>query len=1061
MRLKPVRVFLGLLLLAGGSAAQVNTGTVSGVARDSSASIVPGVNITVKNLDTGLTRITVTDDKGHYQAPSLPLGNYEVQAEKEGFQTLIRRGIELTLGREALVNFELQVGSVSQTVEVTGEAPLIETTSSSVAGLVETTQIQNLPLNGRSFDELALLQPAVTLSRARTGSFQSGFTAKLSIRGARPEQNSFLLDGMDVTGPTNQIPGSVGGQSLGVDTVREFRVETGTFSAQYGRAAGGVISAVTKSGTNELHGTVFEFLRNDNFDAARWETNRAGFKKPEFKRNQFGFSLGGPVIENKLFFFGGYEALRERLGQTLQGVVPTESVRAGRVANINAAGVITSTDVVTVLPAAVPYLNLYPLPNGPIFISQTGAVNPNLGDYTLAYSQPTNENYLSGRVDLNLSERDSLFGRYTFDDGTEVASNFSGLIETDTGTRNQYFTVEETHIFSPTLLNTIRLGVNRTYTTARPEVALDDDVLNRLAFVDGRPLFKSQTSIQPGGGVSNLATGNVPRLWAWNVFSGADDLVVSRGSHSIKGGILIQRMQFNVYETSNSGGVMRFRTLQDFVQGRPRDIATLFLNRDLGIYQRFTYYSWYVQDDIHWTPRFTLNLGLRHEFYTGPREKFGNSCTLFSLETGIRCGGRTFPTSATIKNFAPRAGFAWDVFGDAKTSVRGGIGFYFDSMSPAWWYSAGNDPKPPFEAEISNAALLAANFPNVTRLLSAGVTNDVVQTPTGAHITATPSTLQYTFTLQRQLSATTALALGYVGSQGRHLFMRAQENIVTNGTILDGRKFFPGPPAGTTNQQIRRNPAFGNTRFVRTEANSTYNALIASVNNRFRGGLQFQVSYTLGKSLDVLSSSTSSQIMDTNNWKLDRSLSDHDVRQTLSSNFTWELPLGNSASGLASKLLAGWQVGGVWKVNSSYPVNITNNGANWSRNGSTGSSIQERPDLRPGASNNPVLGSPDKWFDPSPFVIPADGFYGNNGRNTLSGPHAVDADFSVVKNTSVSEQIKMQFRAEFFNAINRANFGTPSTELFDGARQPIPTAGRITETTGTSRQIQFGLKFSW
>ena len=320
-------VFIFLFVVAG--FAQVNTGTISGTVRDETGAVIPGVTVTVTNLETGNRRTVVTGDQGRFQAPNLAVGNYELEARKEGFRAEIRRGIQLTVGRQAAVNFELAVGVVTQTVEVTGEAPLVEMTGSSVSSLVDTQQIQDLPLNGRSFDELALLQPAVTVAKFAAPQLQGGYTTRLSIRGARPEQNNWLLDGTNVMGPTNSVPGSVGGQSLGVDAVREFKVETTTFSAQYGKAAGGVVNVITKSGTNQFHGTAFEFLRNDNFDAANFFDNAGNQPRSEFKRNQFGGSMGGPIIRDKTFFFGAYEALRERLGRTVFANVPTAAARTG------------------------------------------------------------------------------------------------------------------------------------------------------------------------------------------------------------------------------------------------------------------------------------------------------------------------------------------------------------------------------------------------------------------------------------------------------------------------------------------------------------------------------------------------------------------------------------------------------------------------------------------------------------------------------------------------------------------------------------------------------------
>lgn len=1042
---------IALLIACPLALAQVTTGTISGVVRDSTGAVIPGVSVIMRNLETGTTRTAVTDEQGRYQAPSLALGNYEVQAQKEGFQVEIRRGMGLTVGREAVVNFELQVGTVTQTLEVNGEAPLVETTASSVSALVETRQIENLPLNGRSFGELALLEPGVNISKFQgSGSFQSGFTTKISIRGTRPEQNSFLLDGTNVMGPMNQIPGSVGGQSLGVDAVREFRVETGTFSAQYGEAAGGVINVITKSGTNQLHGTVFEFLRNSALDARNFFD--PGSSPPSFKRNQFGFSAGGPIRKDKTFFFGTYEALRQSLGQTLIATVPTAGARQGLIPN-PATGQVQQ---VTVNPAIVPYLNLFPLPNGQDFRNGTG-------NLLQSYSQPTGEDYFMSRVDHSVSAGDSLFARYTFDNGRQTPST-SGLysfISDGNRNRNQYLTLGETHIFSPTLLNSARVGLNRTYQAVVPVIGLDDSLLNRLAFIPGQPLFKTASQVNPGSGISILGSTNTPRIWAWTTFEGADDVTKTVGIHSIKGGIIGKRIQFNVNETINAGGILTFGSLSSFLQGVPNDLRVGAPGAIGNEYWRYTYFGWYIQDDIRVNPRLTLNLGFRHEFYTGPKEKYGNFCNLDIISGPFHCGGSPFSTGASSKDFAPRFGFAWDVLGNGKTSVRGGLGVYYDSFAPTWWYATGDTQPPATRADIANPP-----FPNLYAALISGNPTIVQVSPTPSGISADPSTMQYSLTLQRQLSANTVLSAGYQGSVGRHLYTRGQENIVLPTILPDGTKFFP---AGG----IRLRTDLGNTRYVRTQANSDYNGLVVGLQKRLSRGLQFQLSYTYSKSMDTNSVPNTFQLMDTLNWKADRSLSDFDTRHNLSFNYIWDLPfghgrgLGSKLTGAVARVVGGWQVGGLAKIGSSSPLSITDSVKNWSRNGSTGSSIMERPNLLPGKSNNPVLGSPDKWFDPTVLQVQQLGFYGNLGRNTLSGPNQMTVDFSLLKNLDlprVSEQFHMQFRAEIFNILNRANFAVPpqtNLDLYDSNGNIIGNVGRLTTTSTSSRQIQFGLKFLW
>jgi len=1100
-----------LLLSPGFLRAQVTSGAISGTVRDGSGAVIPDVRISLKNVDTGVVRNATTNEQGRFQAPNLSLGNYEVQAEKEGFQMGVRRGIVLTVGREAVVNFDLQIGAVTQTVEVTEEAPLVETTGSSVSALVETVQIQDLPLNGRSYDELASLQPGITPSRFQTRAFQGGYTTKLSIRGARGEQNSFLLDGTDVMGPTNQIPGSVGGQSLGVDTVREFRVETGTFSAQYGRAAGGVLNVITKGGTNEFHGTVFEFIRNDNLDANRWAANRALLEKPEFKRNQFGFSAGGPIKKDKLFYFGSYEGLRDRLGQTLSATVPTPAARQRAVA------------------AVAPYINLYPLPNGPEF---TGG---NTAQYTEAYSQPTDEDFLTIRTDYSLSSSDSFFARYTFDDGArQQAASFSFLQENQ-GSRNQYLTLEESHIFTPSLLNTARFGINRTFSSLIPETpGIADSLKEQLAFIPGIPFLAFGNGITPGSGVSAMTVNaNIPRIWAWNLFEWSDDLTFTTGSHTFKGGVLFKRMQFNQIETLNAGGQYTFAGLEQFLNGRPQSVRVLQPGAGLSAGWRYNYFGWYIQDDYRISSRLTLNLGFRHEFYTMPTEKYDRVCNLDSIyglggtpdapNATFRCGGSLWPDYYKgMKNFGPKIGFAWDIAGNGMTSVRGGFGIFYDAMAPLWWVAPA-DTQPPASLLLtpSNSAACQAGtqttgclpFPNLLNFLVTG-TGAAQPGPSPAGFTGTPSSLQYTLTIQRQLGRDMVASIGYVGSVARHLWTRAQKNIVEPTILSDGRKCFNyaasqgGPNPSCPNGPLtRRNPTLSSrVLYNLSEANSTYNGLILSLQKRMSHGLQFQVSHTFSRALDTGSSisfgvtanaNATNGLLDPDNWKLDQSLSDLDVRHNFAFNSIWDLPVGpgkawgSNLGGPASALLGGWQVSGLLKIASSTPFTVGAASQNWSRNGSATPS--ERPNLAPGASNNPVsgtsagctlttfsstaavtgsqtvaggqkLGTPDLWFDPCAFRPPTFGFYGNLGRNTVSGPNLVSVDFSAIKNfdlKKISEQFRIQFRAELFNIFNHPSFGVPEFNIFDSAGRIIGNAGRISDTSTSPRDIQFGLKLFW
>ena len=1024
--------------------AQVTTATILGTVTDESGAVLPGVSVTLTHLDTNSTRTAVSDDSGRYRVPELPLGRYEVKAELQGFQTFLRRGLELTLGQEALINVSMKVGEISEQVVVTGAAPLVETSTAQLAGLVDDKKIRDLPLNGRSFTELAILQPGVVPARAAGRNLIVGQGQKISVNGSRVNATSFILDGTDINDSMGQSPGSVNGFILGVETIREFTTLLQTFSAEYGRASGGVVSAVTKSGTNELHGSLFEFHRNSALDAKNFY-DRADEAKPSFKRNQFGFVAAGPVVKNKTFFVGSYEAMRNRQGTTTPLIkVPNAQMRQGI---IPVGGTPTN---VGVNPAIRPYLDLYPLPNGVDNGDGTG-------NWNRVFKRVENENYFLAKIDHNFTESDSFLARYTYQEGTQlIPSSFNfPSVDLDQNTRAQYVTVEEKHIFSPNLLNVARFGFNRSSLSS-------DDLVNDSRFSDPRFAFEPGKPEIGDISITGMAiigrSFNTPRIRFLNVFEYSDTLSLTRGRHSLKFGFNYKRYQQNHTQANNKRGTYAFANLRDFLENRPNNYSGALIGFDdyvRGDRQHLP--SLFIQDDFRLRPGLTLNLGLRWEAATANREVNGKTSAI-NVVTDTRPHAQSPNYEVPLTNFAPRVGFAWDPSGAGKMSIRGGFGVFHQMVLEEVYLAARQ--LFPFVDIFSTTT--GTTFPNpllAPRSQAATAIESVDQ------VFKTPYMLQYNLNVQRQLIPNLALLVGYVGSRGINLPRYANPNTAIPDISPDGTLFFPATRNGVTT--TRRFPAFTRIRLATNGSDSWYNALQVSLQKRFDRHYQVQVSYNYSKSLDTASGLAASDFGNTSELPMlyydmrgQRSVSALHLSHTFSTNYTWEIPFGDGLTGVAAAVAKGWSINGILSLTSGTPVNIEiPDTLDNERDRTVGT--ESRPSLAAGRSNNPILGDPAKWFDGTAFELAPAGFYGNLGRLTGRGSRFTNVDFSLVKSTRVSEAVSLQFRAEFFNIPNHPNFSPPSggnRQPFLGNRARNSTFGLVTSTANSSRQIQFGLK---
>ncbi|MSO20933.1 MAG: TonB-dependent receptor [Acidobacteria bacterium] len=1079
LRLYTIHVLALALLLTPPLRAQVG-GKLEGVITDSSKSVVPGAMVTATNTETGIARESTTNAQGRFVFNALPPARYDIAASMTGFKTTLRQSITVSIGGDAIIDLTLEVGTVAEQVTVTSEAPLIETRSATVGGVVEEKTIREIPLNGRSFSNLMVLEPGVIFTRAARPSTTAGTGEKMSLGGARPQQISFLLDGADMMGKDGTTPAGASGMMLGVDTIQEFRVSSSAFGAEYGRNAGGVVSAVTKSGTNTFHGTAFHFLRNDNLDAAQWEDNAFGRQQPEFKRNQFGFTLGGPILRDKTFFFGSFEGVRERLGNTSTNVVPNTAVRAGAVA------------------ASIrPYLAIYPLPN---VAGSEERLGGGVGQYSWAGSTNTNQDDFLARVDHQLTNNDSLSGRVYFDDGARTNPTSLGLLGNIQDSRIQSYLANYKRIFGASVVNDFRIAYTRTRLTADD---LIPGALNALEYISGRGFG----ILNPGSGIQGISTGGTnPAYWTQNIFEYIDDMALTNGSHTVKLGGLAKRIQFNGFSAARFRGQYDFRTLTEFLAGDPNqyEAANVFAG-PRGLRQWMI--GMYMTDEWRVTPRLTMNIGLRYEFVNSPTEVAGRIANLRNqLDPDVTVGNPYF-LNPSLKNLAPRFGIVFDPIGDGKTSIRGGFGIYHDQLLQLN-YRVGAFRVLPFQQRFlvvrpPGAAVSGIPFPNAgDNLLSQppALHDSNVQIDITHWNPHQPYAMQFNLTMQRQVASNVSVMLGYLGSQTRNNARNVNWNTSLPTAIINGEKCWSvaGSACFTGAATPRRNRNFSAVLQREFDSNSNYNSLQAQITKRSDKGLTFSFVYQLSRTMDEISGlggstdfeNITSFAMDPEDRGRDYSRAAFDIRNYLTVNGSYAIPL-KPLSGVANKILGGWRISSLLNYSSGEPFTVVN-AFDRAGNNTRIFGNQERPSVAPGASNNPTsgttagctfvggiagpynpaattnsvvpgqaLGTPYLWYDPCAFQLQSSGVLGNLGRNTVQGPNLLGWDLAMLKDFTISESSRVEFRWELFNILNRPNFGSPNFNVFQNPTSVTPgaTSSQISSTRTSARQMQFALKY--
>ena len=1081
-----VRTIIFLVFIMGASGfpvrAQIVTGSIVGTAVDPSGAAVPGAQVVLVNLGTQFSRTVTADSTGSYVFAALLPGEYRVVASAPGFTKQEITDIVLEVAQTLREDIRFTLGATTQEVTVRATASHLEGQTSSVGQVINEQRVENLPLNGRNFMQLAQIgsgvAPAYT-ARSATITNQSGRSdLAVHVSGGRGDSNSYLIDGVESRSMWFNSPSIL----LSVDQIQEFKVQKNMFDARYGQGSG-IVRLVTKSGSNSFHGSAYEFVRNDRLDAANFFDNFFGRQKPSFRQNQFGFSAGGRIRKDKLFFLGGYEGFRVRKGNTLSGLIPTPAQLDGALAGLPS----NKEDPATGKPAILNPLTGQPFPNNQIppqllssvaqkFRKFIPAPNANISGRNLVVSPTTkrDDNQGTGRVDFNISPRDTLFGRYTSFDSDLLVPGIAPLYGNVFPYRGQNFGLEETHLFSPTLLNVFKFGYNRgnvfnswenTSTSVVSELGIKN--LPQVPAEFGLPNFAITGFAGLGG--TGINQGGVDNLYQFS-----DEVSWSRGPHSLSFGADIRRIQFQERLGLNNNAAFSFdgrysgNALADFLLG-VADSARA--QQGLGIANwRSTSLNFFFEDDLKMASRLTFNLGLRYE-YDQPFYEIDGKEGFFDpiqqrLVVRIRPGFAPLQLPETqVKldpsfrrgiwapdknNWAPRFGFAYRV--TEKTVLRGGYGIFYSKTQGNELQGKVNFPPLVF----TNTLVGRIDTPNVL------IDRDAFPSPSQLNLGTlapfsvdpsdrTPYLQQWNLGLQRTFGRSYLAEVAYLGTKGRKLAERIQMNQAVP----------PDPAHPTPLSQRVPFKGWGDILSFNFGEKSDYNGLQLRLQKSFSQGLSFLAGYTWSHSIDTASrGSGGTWHQDIRNRQADRGNSDFDVRHRFVLSYSYELPVGRGkhfltgASGMLTKLLEGWSVNGITTFMSGVYENIVVSGDR----ANTGGFPFQRANEVAGCRRNGTLPRSertiDRYFDTGCFVVTPLGTFGNSGRNIVQMPGLNNWDFSLFKSTAITEQVRMQFRAEFFDAWNYAQFNNPTTNV------QSPFFGQI-RSARDPREIQFALKLLW
>ncbi len=1000
-RLIPAGMFIVVWLFAWTNIHAQSSSSIEGQVVDQLGAVVPRVEVRVTSKTIGVDRATETDDDGRYEIPALPVGDYRLVVQAQGFNTQVVEPVRVEVGRRITHNFQLNVGDVSQQITVTSHGELIEHATTSVGEVVGVKLVQELPLDGRHFLELGLLIPgSVTPPQgAFSASPMRGLGAlAINTAGNREETINYVVNGITL----NNLTFSSISFQPSIATVEEFKVSNSTFSAEYGQSSGAVVNIATRSGSNEFHGELFEFLRNDRFDARNFFTLTSS-EPPPFKRNQLGGQLSGPLVRDRVFFFTSYEGLRQRQSIDLNSLVLSDAQRAS-----------ISDPVITRLAALIPRANFVDASGTPRFVGSARA--------------PVDSDQWTLDINYNVAKNDRLHGYYALYCTSSTEPRTGSTVPSFGNTadvQRQIFTLNETHIFGPTLVNEIRFGFNRWFSTNKPNTQVnpaDFGINNGITEAIGLP----QINVA-GGNLSFGGPAAQPSGRGDTTFVIADNVNHLRGRHSLNFGGEFRQFFNNNFRQGT--GTFNFPNIASFIAGTANSFSVTLGSQSSSIAQRAI--GFFAQDNYRLRPNLTLELGLRYDWNITPTERY-DRFIVFDPQTAalVRVGTAIDDVyQQNNKNIQPRVGFAWDPMKDGKTSVRGAYAVLTDQpMTSIVVPTAAN---PPIAIPLTFTGVI--RFDNALSLAGpAGLAPQTIN-----HDFSNAYLQSWNLNVQRELFNGMALTVGYFGSKGTNLIVRRNLNQPINGV----RPF----PALSQSSPILPGASLGNITQVESAGNSSYNALWVSATRRLARGLQFNSSYTWSKSLDYNSFSTGGIVgQDSYNLRGDRGLSDFDVRHRFVFSGIYDLPF------TGNQLVQGWQLAAIVQAQSGGPVNIVTN--NIAVNGVANTL---RPDV-----NGPVeiIERPDRWFDTSAFI--AAPHFGNLGRNVVIGPGFHNTDVSIIKNLTLKEQLRIQLRAEIFDVFNHPNFGMPGNVVGTPAFGVITSTRFPTGETGSSRQIQFAVKLS-